>query len=180
MLCVCTCTGSLYLLCFYTNKKVPSAIAGVPMNARRVTQSATTRPLGQSRRARDLHPRLRGYVLYGRRATLSLAAIVLAHSSADRPLLTVSQMPSADPSPRTSPRKRARILAHEAYSEGLQTDVEGTPTQATPRSRRKLEDDQVATLMTLFNYDTQPTTARKQVIAQELGVCVLLHSVQLL
>ncbi|KAI4528298.1 hypothetical protein K525DRAFT_184644 [Schizophyllum commune Loenen D] len=79
-------------------------------------------------------------------------------------------MPSADPSPRTSPRKRARTLAHEANSEGLETDVEGTPTQATLRSKRKLEDDQVATLINLFNYDTQPTTARKQVIAQELGV----------
>ena len=51
--------------------------------------------------------------------------------------------------------------------------MEGTPTLATPRSKRKLEDDQVATLMTLFNHDTQPTTARKQVIAQELGLCVL-------
>ena len=54
--------------------------------------------------------------------------------------------------------------------------MEGTPTQATLRSKRKLEDDQVATLISLFNYDTQPTTARKQVIAQELGVCVLLSA----
>ncbi|KAI5898017.1 uncharacterized protein SCHCODRAFT_02565648 [Schizophyllum commune H4-8] len=77
-------------------------------------------------------------------------------------------MPSADPSPCTTPRKRAR--RHEENSEGLETDVEGTQTQSTPRAQRKLEDDQVATLMTLFNYDTQPTTARKQVIAQELGV----------